>query len=610
MRAILNQKRKAGASILVVLMVLTVLLVLLGVALDWTLGVARNVRRSNTMLRCMAIGEGAMENNFVYWREICRLNTMYAMPTSFFYFIPLPAASQFPDVQNFTSSRNANTSGTNYTIANCKVIAVDPQLNPLASDSTQPAPAFGPALPTNPPSTTEYYYLASADVSLPDVSGNVTMNIRRVFRKELISPWSWAIFYVDPLEIHPGPAFTVTGWVHTNSDLYTGHSSLTFADKVTYGHDWTIGFAPGDSSHNGETPQSPNWPSNLPPALDISHQPFGLDASRIFNKTNTNTNDDSYHELIEIPDPNYTDPLDGKRYYDQAGVKITVDASNNVMIYNESGTQITNKSKGADLALYNTFIGALSTNTTIQDNREAASIRLVTLDLNKVQADVTAGKLTNFNQIIYITDTSASSTGGTPKRGVRLKNGAVMPDGGLTIASGNPIYVQGNFNTGGPNGAGGSGAGGPPSNNAGDYTKPTVSNYTRQPCAIIGDAVNILSNAWVDGNSTGSLSARVASNTTVNAAIVSGIIPSSGGNYSGGAENFPRFLEDWSGKSLCYYGSMVELYQSQQSIGKWGKANVYNPPNRQWFFDPNFRVTPPPGTLMIYNYIKDRWYIQ
>jgi hypothetical protein len=39
---------------------------------------------------------------------------------------------------------------------------------------------------------------------------------------------------------------------------------------------------------------------------------------------------------------------------------------------------------------------------------------------------------------------------------------------------------------------------------------------------------------------------------------------------------------------------MVELYQSKQSIGYWGSSNVYNPPNRQWFFDTNLQVYTPP----------------
>jgi hypothetical protein len=55
---------------------------------------------------------------------------------------------------------------------------------------------------------------------------------------------------------------------------------------------------------------------------------------------------------------------------------------------------------------------------------------------------------------------------------------------------------------------------------------------------------------------------------------------------------------------------MVELYQSQQSTGEWGKANVYVPPTRHWYFDTNFKVRPPPGSLMVYTYVKGRWFLQ
>jgi hypothetical protein len=136
-----------------------------------------------------------------------------------------------------------------------------------------------------------------------------------------------------------------------------------------------------------------------------------------------------------------------------------------------------------------------------------------------------------------------------------------------------------------------------------------VAGYTRAPCSILADAVNLLSNSWTDANS-GTVPA--ASPTTFNTAIVAGTVPTnaySDGAYSGGAENFPRFLEDWSNKTLTYYGSMVELYKSQQSTGEWGKANVYSPPTREWYFDTNFRINPPPGSLMLYTYTKGRWFV-
>jgi hypothetical protein len=325
-----------------------------------------------------------------------------------------------------------------------------------------------------------------------------------------------------------------------------------------------------------------------------------LDASAIFGGSGSSS--DSYHQLIEPPVAGSTDPLANSRFWNQATVAIKVDASNNVTIGtpNSDGTITAFASSNP---LYQMFSSAVSTNQTIQDNREGANVRLVTLDVSKIENN-TSGlsatyKSSGFNGIVYIYDSSASSGA---RRGVRLLNGSMIPSTGLTVASQNPVYIQGDFNTGGS----------PPSDaSSSDPTQPQVSGYNRASCSILTDAVNILSNSWNDANSFSGTGSRIASNTTVNAAIVSGIVPTApaggDGAYSGGAENFPRFLEDWSHAKLTYYGSMVELYRSQQSIGEWGKANVYSPPTRQWYFDNNFKITPPPGSLMIYSYVKGRW---
>ena len=423
--------------------------------------------------------------------------------------------------------------------------------------------------------------------------------VRRVFQKETLSLWQYAIFFDDDLEIHPGAPMVVNGDVHTNGSLYTGHNTLTLNGKTTYVNNWSIGFMPGDSQHP-ETPTSPKWAPGLPPASSQAELAYGVSMP-------------DYHELIE-PLTGSTDTLDSYRLQSQAGVQIKIDASNNVTIYDATGNSITatDSAVASGGKMKDDLIAALTTNQTITDNREGAttgngSVRVTTLDVGAVTTAINNGDFGTFNGIIYIIDTSADPNGITAKRGIRLKDGATLPDGsrnntvpGLTIVSANPIYVQGDYNTG-------TRAQIQPPSNAGDPTKPTVTGYSRQPAAIMGDAVNILSNSWVDSASGTN---PVASSTTVNAAIVSGIVPSGGGYYSVGVENFPRLLENWSGKTLTYYGSMIELYQSKQAIGHWGAGNVYSPPNRAWYFDTNFISSPPPGLLVSYNYRHSRWYMQ
>ena len=77
---------------------------------------------------------------------------------------------------------------------------------------------------------------------------------------------------------------------------------------------------------------------------------------------------------------------------------------------------------------------------------------------------------------------------------------------------------------------------------------------------------------------------------------------------SGGAHNFPRFLENWGGDNFTYHGSMCELVrQPAFHRAPTARSNVYSPPNRRWFFDDNFLSTPPPGNLRSTSYARGRW---
>ncbi len=590
--------KEPGTAIILVISILATLMVIVAVALEYTMNIGRNVRRSNTLGSAIAVADGCIEYNFAQWRKYCRTPGQSKPTTNDLNSLPLPTAAQFPDIPNFAATRNDYDPTSNITVQQCRVEAVDPELNALASSSPPPQDVGD--------GSTTYNYRSYAYVTLPTRGGNLVAKVQRIFQQERLSPLNYAIFYVDPLEIHPGAPFTVTGWVHTNSNLYTAHDLLNFAQKATYSGDWSIGFRPGDTVHNGETPTSP---TGVTPVYDSPRPPSNIDPTG-FNPSDPNNT--GYHELIEPPVPSSSpDPFSDTRYYNQASVILQIDASNNVTIKKPNGdgttTTLTSSSKGNNLLLYNMFhaSGVITTNQPIQDNREQASVRITTLDVSKLTvANSTAvNKVawaagTVFNGTVYIDDISASTSA---RRGIRVKNGKFIPDGGFTVASPNPVYVQGDFNTGLN----------PPSN-TGDPTKPqgTLSDgsrYTREPCSVIADAVNILSNAWLDSNSG---TQPAASPTTVNSAIVTGIVTSgSGFVYTGGAENFPRFLENWSAKDFTYYGSMIELYDSQQSTGVWGKKNVYTPPNRKWYFDTNFKLNRPPGAAFLetYSYTKGRW---
>lgn len=164
------------------------------------------------------------------------------------------------------------------------------------------------------------------------------------------------------------------------------------------------------------------------------------------------------------------------------------------------------------------------------------------------------------------------------------------PDGsgGFTVASENPVYVQGDYNANGGFGSGNAAA------------------------AVIADAVTLLSNGWSDTNSMKNpitVGNRSATSTWYRLAIAAGKNlnfprPKSWGSAEdygtdGGVHNFLRYIENWSGDNLNYTGSLVSLFYSQYATGVYKCCTtVYSPPNRVYAFDTLF-LNPnnlPPGT--------------
>jgi len=191
--------------------------------------------------------------------------------------------------------------------------------------------------------------------------------------------------------------------------------------------------------------------------------------------------------------------------------------------------------------------------------------------------------------------------GGLGNLPTRLDNNA----GGFTVASENPVYIWGDYNT-----------------NAADttwipVTPPAVpAEQPHSAAAVIADAVTLLSSAWSDPRSFSTPSntaVRPAITTSYRVAIAAGknlafpapkwiVNAQYGYGTDGGVHNFLRFLEDWSNDTLNYKGSMVSLYYATYNTGTFKCCNsaVYHPPVRNYQFDEMFITAGglPPGTPM------------
>ena len=96
----------------------------------------------------------------------------------------------------------------------------------------------------------------------------------------------------------------------------------------------------------------------------------------------------------------------------------------------------------------------------------------------------------------------------------------------------------------------------------------------------------------------------------MNAAFLTGAVDTTGGQYSGGMENFPRFLETWgSANTFTYNGSMVKMFPSLYATNFWNTTDVYSPPKRNWAYDLNFNEPSklPPLTPSLQKVIRGQW---
>src|SRR3984893_13485863 len=178
--------------------------------------------------------------------------------------------------------------------------------------------------------------------------------------------------------------------------------------------------------------------------------------------------------------------------------------------------------------------------------------------------------------------------------------------GGFTVASENPVYVLGNYNSDGTDPFWAS----PP--------PAVVADINHSAAAVIADSVTLLSNGWSDAVSMKNplaLGNRNATTTYYRLAIAAGKnmnFPQPAGTgqdfgTDGGVHNFLRYLEQWGGATLHYRGSLVSLYYAQYATGIFKCCNlVYSPPNRNYYFDVAFRdpAKLPPGTPMLQDVVN------
>ncbi len=425
---------------------------------------------------------------------------------------------------------------------------------------------------------------------------NITAAVQQDLQLAAVPVFQFAIFYQMNLEINPGPAMQITGKVHSNATLYSAPgTALEYMDAVT-----AVG-----RIINDRDPNDPQYGSTkVTPVFDNGK----LEQVSALNLPICTNNDPALvRQILEVPPAGevYSSVQAQQRLYNRVDLVVTTTASKvTVRTGGWAGfnTIPPNVGTGTNPPTQYSFI---RTNASFYDQREGKNTLVTDIDVGALAQWITNAvptldesalvSLGHELNSIYVDDQRADSSQLTA---VRVVNGHQLPPQGLTVATRLPLYVLGNYNAA--------------SGNLG-----TTNTSASRPAALLGDAITVLSPAWSDANansSSSTLSQRSASDTTVNAAFLGGIVPTGNYNgvthYSGGVENFPRFLEDWSNKTFTYNGSMVVMFPSHYATNFWvNPGTYYNAPIRHWAFDTNFKDYSrlPPASPQVLKIVRGQW---
>ncbi|HVK58778.1 MAG TPA: hypothetical protein VM735_08365 [Candidatus Kapabacteria bacterium] len=552
------QKRE-GFALLVVLGFTAISLIALGGALSWTAHTSRTTDRNNQYFNTVAAAEAATEKVVSKLSGDFQQNGIGSVVSGLpAYRNLVPTGAEDPLWNQFQFS---NGSGTNHAT---HVEQIDGW--GYTNLSSQYTGLKGYA--------STFRVISNARSTVPPI---MTAAVKQEIQLASVPVFQFAIFYTMDLEINPGPVMNINGRVHSNGEIYTRpNASITYLDHVT-------------AVRNINLFQSPLDPSDRPTNGTVT---FGSEhdgrVSSLSLPIGTNNSPGAVHSVVEIPPvgESPTSLMGRQRYYNKADL---------VLIFSNSGITAKAGSTAIPAAQYNTFVSS-NTSLSFYNMREEKTVRTIQVDIAAFKTFSEGWFRTQFGRnanCLYVADTRMLSS--SLQSGIRLLNGHTLPAGGLTVATPNPLYVKGHYNS-------------PSSPNY----RGTANTSNTRPASLVGDAITILSQNWNDanGNTTLNSGSRNAADTTVNAAFLAGIVPSDGVHYSGGVENFPRFLENWSSRTFTYNGSMVVMFYSSIAKSPWtGTGVVYNPPNRNWAFDINFMdVTKlPPGTPQLLTMVRGRW---
>jgi hypothetical protein len=572
-----------GYALLTTLVFAGVSIIILASTLSWTSGSFRVTERNNAYNRAVSAAEAGVESVIARMdRDFLNRSLDYNNLTAYQLTVPTTyMPTGWPLDYQFTDTNNV----VNHTTVIGGVQSVQTNLDP------QLPGLYGMVFPCR---------IASCAKRLGTPGYDVAAGVQQDFKLVGIPIFQFEAFYSLDLEINPGPQMYITGKVHGNADMYLApQTGLEFYDAIE-----TV----GKINLNRMTNDPAYGSSKVNPVFDSTHQGG---ANSMTLPIGTNNAPSEVVKVVDVP-PTGEDPLSplgASRYYNQVDLIVTTFPSGFVSVM--SGLWDLNTTLNPDLT--NGGYSFITTTNTFWDEREQKWAKVTDIDVDLFNkwltntapnsgAALNLAKKTKYGtnatpvglNSIYINDRRPDTA--ISFAAVRVRNGQYLPPDGLTVATARPIYVMGNYNA---------------------PTPGSADTSATKPASLVGDAISVLSGGWDDANSNlGHSPTRTAQDDTVNAAFLAGIVQTTrvGGvpHYSGGLENYPRFLEDWSGKNFTYNGSMVVMFPSRYATSWWvgpSTTSYYQAPRRVWAFDRNYLSLQklPPCTPQVRKLVRGQW---
>ena len=461
-----------------------------------------------------------------------------------------------------------------------------------------------------------------------DKNGKTTTSLGVRTKSRLVPIFQFFALYNQDLEIYPAEYMNLTGPIYSTSSIFlSSGDNLDMSGSITAGGNIFSGRKETNGCQGGNInildPVNPITLSTVT-SNNCSGNTFQLTDEEL---EHWNGNITTNAPVVSFPEASSyemgPDETGETPFWDSANIRIVLalDSSNNLDTTNHaSGVEVRNLDGSFNLAASNTLHtecpGAAAYNDKFKDwhiNTSGQIMQTLNIDVAKLidclheESLIIDGIDTTVNGgLVVYTGVDGPDKLTINTYAVKYENGAQLAalngtaPNGLTFASSQSFYLQGDYNT-----------------------------INKIPALIVGDRFNALSNDWRDdatyNHNIGGINGngrKVTRSTTYNLAILANNPTTGGANApggmfvnsavrNGGLQNFPIRHERWFPHVKIFHGAYSTLGEPKKSNHSVTFPHVSPPPSRDFTYDEDFfDTTKQPPLAPAFVYLKQEFFVR